>query len=107
MPNTPKGLSDEKAGRVMTALRAGETPRKFAVKPCRFEAYLQAHPEYAVEARPLIEANAVAGATSEMCEKTRADALQIRPSIVWRQPLRAIQRDKAMPDLPTSPRAAR
>jgi hypothetical protein len=60
MPRTPKGLSDEKAARIMTALRAGETPRKFAVKAWRLEAYLQAHPEYAAEARPLIETNAVA-----------------------------------------------
>lgn len=71
MPNTPKGLSDEKAARMMTALRAGETPRKFAVKPWRFEAYLQAHPEYAVEAKPLIETNAAA-AQLRKCAKKRA-----------------------------------
>ena len=42
-----------------------------------------------------------------MCKKARADALQIRPSTIWCEPLPSIQRHKAMPDLPTSPRAAR
>jgi hypothetical protein len=55
---TPKGLSDEKAARMMVALREGRTLRKFGVKPPRLEAYFAAYPEYAREARPLIEANA-------------------------------------------------
>src|ERR1700756_2888721 len=50
-------LSDEKAGRMMAALRAGATLRTFGVKAHRLEAYLNAHPDYAEEARPLIEAN--------------------------------------------------
>jgi hypothetical protein len=58
MPATPKGLSDEKAARIMAALREGRTLREFGVKPARLEAYFTAHPEYAREARPLIEANA-------------------------------------------------
>jgi hypothetical protein len=53
----PPGLSDEKAARMMAALRDGRTLRKFGVKPPRLEAYFTAHPEYAQEARPLIEAN--------------------------------------------------
>jgi hypothetical protein len=57
MPSTPKGLSDEKAARMMAALRDGQTLRKFGVKPPRLEAYFTSHPEYAQEARPLIEAN--------------------------------------------------
>ena len=57
---TPKGFSDEKAARMMVALREGRTLRKFGVKPPRLEAYFAAHPEYAQEARPLIEANAKA-----------------------------------------------
>ena len=60
MPNTPTGLSDEKAARMMAALRSGSTLRKFAVKAPRLEAYFKAHPEYARVALPLIEANAEA-----------------------------------------------
>jgi hypothetical protein len=62
MPNTPAGLSDEKATRMMTALREGKTLRKFGVKAARLEAYFKAHPEYAREARPLIAANTSAAA---------------------------------------------
>jgi hypothetical protein len=53
-------LSDEKAVRMMTTLREGQTLRKFGVKAPRLEAYFLAHPRYAEEARPLIEANAAA-----------------------------------------------
>src|SRR6202043_3159603 len=60
MPKTPVGLSDEKAARMMVALRGGGTLNKFGVKAPRLEAYFNAHPEYALEARPLIEANAKA-----------------------------------------------
>jgi hypothetical protein len=60
MPGTPKGLSDEKAARMMRALRDGQTLRLFGVKATRLEAYFAAHPDYAREARPLIEANAKA-----------------------------------------------
>lgn len=56
MPNMPGGLSDEKAARMLLALRKGDTLRKFGVRAPRLEAYLEAHPEYAREARPLIEA---------------------------------------------------
>jgi hypothetical protein len=58
MLGTPKGLSDEKAARMITALREGRTLRTFGVKVPRLEAYFKAHPEYAQEALPLIEANA-------------------------------------------------
>jgi hypothetical protein len=54
------GLSDEKATRMMVALRGGGTLNKFGVRAPRLEAYFSAHPEYAREARPLIEANAKA-----------------------------------------------
>jgi hypothetical protein len=57
---TPPGLSDEKAVRMMTALREGRTLRSFGVKAPRLEAYFKAHPGYAQEAVPLIEANAKA-----------------------------------------------
>jgi hypothetical protein len=60
MLGTAKGLSDEKAARMMAALRGGGTLNKFGVKARRLEAYFNAHPEYALEARPLIEANAKA-----------------------------------------------
>lgn len=56
----PTGLSDEKAARMMLALREGRTLRTFGVKTPRLEAYFKAHPEFAREARPLIEANAKA-----------------------------------------------
>jgi hypothetical protein len=57
---TPKGLSDEKAARMMGALRDGQTLRLFSVAGPRLEAYFATHPDYAREARPLIEANAKA-----------------------------------------------
>jgi hypothetical protein len=60
MAATAKGLSQEKAVQMMAALREGRTLRKFGVKPARLEAYFAANPEYAREARPLIEANAKA-----------------------------------------------
>jgi hypothetical protein len=53
-------LSDEKAARMMAALRGGGTLNKFGVRARRLDAYFNAHPEYAQEARPLIEANAAA-----------------------------------------------
>jgi hypothetical protein len=57
MLGTPKGLSDEKAARMMAALREGRTLRTFGVRPPRLQAYFESHPEYAREALPLIEAN--------------------------------------------------
>jgi hypothetical protein len=41
-------------------LRSGQTPRKFWVSPASLGAYFEIHPEYARDARPLIEANAKA-----------------------------------------------
>ena len=61
MPSTPKGLSDEKAARVLVAFREGRTLRQFAMRAGRFDAYCKAHPEYAREALPLLEANRKAG----------------------------------------------
>jgi hypothetical protein len=60
MAVSPKGLSDEKAARMMVALRQGRTLRLFGVKAQRLEAYFKAHPEYARAARPLILANSKA-----------------------------------------------
>jgi hypothetical protein len=60
MQATLKGLSDEKAARMMAALRAGQTLRLFGVNAPRLGAYFAAHPNYAQEARPLIAANAKA-----------------------------------------------
>jgi hypothetical protein len=57
---TPKGLSEEKAARMMGALRKGQTLRLFSVTAPRLHAYFAAHPDYAREAMPLIEANAKA-----------------------------------------------
>jgi hypothetical protein len=54
------GLRDEKAARMMVALRAGKTLRKFCVKARRLELYFKTNPEYAREARPLIIANSKA-----------------------------------------------
>jgi hypothetical protein len=45
---------------MMAALREGRTLNKFGVRAPRLEAYFNTHPEYALEARPLIEANAKA-----------------------------------------------
>jgi hypothetical protein len=56
----PPGLSDEKAAQMMVALRGGGTLNKFGVRAPRLEIYFNAHPGYALEARPLIEANAKA-----------------------------------------------
>jgi hypothetical protein len=56
----PPGLSEGKAARMMVALRGGGTLNKFGARAPRLEAYFLAHPEYAREARPLIEANAKA-----------------------------------------------
>ncbi|MHC1947280.1 hypothetical protein IF803_23145 [Bradyrhizobium sp. UFLA06-06] len=53
----PKGLTDEKAQRIMLGLREGKTPRELWVRPGQLEAYFSGHPEFAREARPLIEAN--------------------------------------------------
>jgi hypothetical protein len=44
----------------MIGLRSGKTLRNFSVRPAALEAYFEAHPSYAQEARPLIEANAKA-----------------------------------------------
>jgi hypothetical protein len=60
MPATLKGLSDEKAARMMVALREGRKLRLFGVKAPQLEAYFRTHPGYAREALPLIEANAKA-----------------------------------------------
>ncbi|MGX1105471.1 hypothetical protein [Bradyrhizobium elkanii] len=53
----PKGLTDEKAGRMLDAFRAGKTMRGFSVGAARFRAYCDNHPEWAAEALPLLEAN--------------------------------------------------
>jgi len=53
----PKGLSDEKAGRMLAAFRSGKTMRAFNVGAARFKAYCDGHPDWAAEALPLLEAN--------------------------------------------------
>lgn len=53
-------ITDKTAARLMEGLRVGKTPRVFSITPARLEAYLQANPEYAAEARPLLVANAKA-----------------------------------------------
>ena len=54
---TPPGLSDEKAARIMAGLREGRTLRPFAVKASRFDAYCETHPDYAREAKALLPEN--------------------------------------------------
>jgi hypothetical protein len=60
MASLLSSLTETKAARMMVALREGRTLRKFGVRAPRLEAYFKAHPAYALEARPLIEANAKA-----------------------------------------------
>jgi hypothetical protein len=50
-------LSEAKAARIMIGLRSGSTPRRFAVKASRFDAYCKARPEFAREAIPLLADN--------------------------------------------------
>jgi hypothetical protein len=59
---TSSGISDEKAARMMAALREGRTLRTFGIRAPRLEAYFKAHQEYAREALPLIAANKEAAA---------------------------------------------
>jgi hypothetical protein len=70
MRGSPKGLSDEKAARMMAALRGGRTLRLFRVKAPCLEAYFKAQPEYARQALPLIEAN------KEAARLRRGDSLR-------------------------------
>ena len=51
-----KGLTDERAARLMTELRDGRTPNSVNVKAPQLETYFATHPDYAREAGPLIEA---------------------------------------------------
>jgi hypothetical protein len=60
MATTATGLSDERAARLMVALRDGRTPKSFGVSAPRVEAYCATHPAYAVEALPLLAANMAA-----------------------------------------------
>ena len=60
MASLLSSLTETKAARMMVALREGRTLRTFGVRAPRLEAYFKAHPAYALEARPLIEANAKA-----------------------------------------------
>jgi hypothetical protein len=57
MPATPKGLTDEKATRIILGLRAGKMLRSFSVRALRFNAYCVAHPEYGREAQALLAEN--------------------------------------------------
>jgi hypothetical protein len=59
-------LTDEKAARMMVALRGGRTLNKFGVRAPRLDAYFKAHLEYAQQARPLIEANNAAAAARKL-----------------------------------------
>jgi hypothetical protein len=56
---TSPNLSDEKASRMLAALREGRTLRKFGItRNCpRFKTYCEAHPGYAREALPLAAPN--------------------------------------------------
>jgi hypothetical protein len=53
-------MSDDKALRILSGLRAGLTLHQVHEVPRRFQVYCDAHPEYAREARPLEAANAAA-----------------------------------------------
>lgn len=52
-----KGLTDEKAARMLEAFRCGSTLRGFAVTKRRFDAYCDLNPEYARTALPLLATN--------------------------------------------------
>jgi hypothetical protein len=54
---TSPGLSDEKAARILVAFREGRTLKPFSMRAGQFEAYCKAHPEYARDALPLLDAN--------------------------------------------------
>jgi len=54
---TPPGLSDEKAARMMAGLRDGRTLRTLYVSHAQFKNYCAAHPEHGREALPLLDAN--------------------------------------------------
>jgi hypothetical protein len=60
MLGTAKGLSDEKAARILAGLRDGKTLRLLWTTAARVTAYCAAHPEYGNEAILLMEANAKA-----------------------------------------------
>jgi hypothetical protein len=51
------GLTEERVVGIMLGLRAGKTLRDLWVKASQLEAHFSTHPEYAQEARPLIETN--------------------------------------------------
>jgi hypothetical protein len=57
MAATAKGLTDEKAARILPGLRAGKTPRLLWTTPDQLKSYCTTHPEYGREALPLMEAN--------------------------------------------------
>jgi hypothetical protein len=52
-----KGLSDERAARLMIELQGGRTPNSVNVKVHQLDTYFAAHPNYARDAQPLIDAN--------------------------------------------------
>src|SRR5260370_30535909 len=54
---TSPGLCDEKAARILVAFREGRTLKPFSMRAGQFEAYCKAHPEYARDALPLLDAN--------------------------------------------------
>ncbi|MGX1107523.1 hypothetical protein [Bradyrhizobium elkanii] len=56
----PKGLTHEKAARILSGLKEGKTLRLFWVRPDRFRDYCNKNPGYASQALPLSEANAKA-----------------------------------------------
>lgn len=58
MGATLYSITDKTAARVRTELRAGRTLREIGVKAASFDLYLQAHPAFAQEVRPLLAANA-------------------------------------------------
>ena len=79
-------MSDDKALRILPGLRAGLTLRQVGEVPRRFNAYCDAHPEYARETRPLEAANA------EAARRRKGDSLRTTthcrgwsPPDGWRQ----------------------
>ncbi|MGY4160230.1 MULTISPECIES: hypothetical protein [unclassified Bradyrhizobium] len=55
-----KGLTDEKATRMLEGFRAGSTLRPYHLPTAKFKAYCDSHPAYAEIALPLLAANLVA-----------------------------------------------
>src|SRR6266849_799279 len=83
------GLSDEKAARMLVAMREGRTLRKFSItRNCpRFKAYCEAHPEYARNALPLAAAN------QKAADRRKGEVKRNQASVVCLKGLHPMSKD--------------